>query len=161
MCVCAQIKPVNLKGNQHWILVGRTEAEAEAPVFWSSDTKSWLNGKVPDAQKDWGQKEKRASEDEMAGWRHWRKGRELGQTSGDGWWGTGRPGLLQSMGLQRVKYDGATEQQQQPACKYNIYCVFLVKLSIWNLAFLKNTIEKIIIIWKNSVCIRGNKYKCF
>ena len=78
-----EIKPVNLKGNQPWIL-GRTDAEAEAPVFWSSDENSRLIGKVPDAGKDWGQKEKRVSEDEMARWYHWCNGHELGQTSGDG-----------------------------------------------------------------------------
>ena len=79
-----EIKPVNLKGNQPWILVGRTGAEAETPVFWSSDVNSWLVGKVPDAGKDWGKKEKRASEDEMAGRHHWCNGHELEHTSGDG-----------------------------------------------------------------------------
>ena len=61
-----EIKPVNSQENQSWVLNGRTDAEAS--VFWSSDANSWLIGKVPDAGKDWGQKEKRASEDEMAGW---------------------------------------------------------------------------------------------
>ena len=64
------IKPVNLMGNQPWILIKRTDTEAEAPVFWSSDANSWLIGKVPSAGKDWGQKEKGVLEDEMAGWRH-------------------------------------------------------------------------------------------
>ena len=62
-----EIKPVNLKGNQPWILFGRTDAEAEAPLFWSPNANSQLIGKVPNAVKDSGQKEKRASEDEMAG----------------------------------------------------------------------------------------------
>ena len=61
---------MNLKGDQHCIFTGRTDAEAEAPVFWSSDVNRQLIGKVPDAGKDQGQKEKRASEDEMAGWHH-------------------------------------------------------------------------------------------
>ena len=61
-----ETKPVNLKGNQPSILIGRTDAEAEAPVFWSSDVNNQLTEKVPDAGKDSGQ-EKRASEDEMAG----------------------------------------------------------------------------------------------
>jgi len=77
-----EIKPVNLKGDQPWILFGRTDAET--PLFWSSDVNRWLIGKVPDADKDWEQKEKRASEDEMAGWHHWSSGHELGQTLGDG-----------------------------------------------------------------------------
>ena len=58
-----KIKPVNPKGNQPWTCIGRTDAEAETPVLWSSDVNSWLIGKVPDTGKDWGQK-KRASEDE-------------------------------------------------------------------------------------------------
>ena len=65
-----------------WMFTGRTDAEA--PVFWSSDESRWLIEKVPDAGKDWGQKEKRASEDEMAGIHHWCNEHELGQTPGDG-----------------------------------------------------------------------------
>ena len=61
-----EIKPVNPKGNQPWIFIGRTDAEAEAPIFWPPDAKSQLTGKDPDAGKDWGQKEK-AAEDEMVG----------------------------------------------------------------------------------------------
>ena len=53
-----EIKPVNPKGNQTWIFIGRTDAEAEAPVLWPPDEKNWLNGKDPDAGKDWGQEEK-------------------------------------------------------------------------------------------------------
>ena len=79
-----EIKPVNLKGHQPWIFIGRTDPEAENPVFWSSDVNSWLIGKVPDAGKDWGQKEKRVSEDETAGWHHRCNAHELGQTLGDG-----------------------------------------------------------------------------
>ena len=78
----SKIKPVDLKANQSWILVGRTDAET--PIFWSPDVNSWLIGKVPDARKDWGQKKQRASEDEMARWHHQCNGHELGQTSGDG-----------------------------------------------------------------------------
>ena len=79
-----EITPVKIKGNQLWILVGRTDAKAETPVFWSSDANSWLIAKVPDAGKDWGQKEKRASEDEMTGWNHHSNGHKFGQTLGDG-----------------------------------------------------------------------------
>ena len=78
-----EIKSVNLKGNQPWKLFGRTDAEVETPVFWSSDVNSWLIGKVPDAGKDWRQKDKRVSEDEMAGWHYWCNEHELGQTPGD------------------------------------------------------------------------------
>ena len=78
----SKIKPVDLKANQPWILVGRTDAET--PIFWSSDVNSWIIGKVPDVGKDWGQKEKRASEDERVGWHHWSNWHELGQTLGVG-----------------------------------------------------------------------------
>ena len=79
---CKETKPVNLKGDQPWIFTRRTGAEA--PGFWSSDAKSWLMGKVPDAGKDWGKNKKRASEDEMTGWHHWCNEHKLGQTLGDG-----------------------------------------------------------------------------
>ena len=74
-----EIKPVNLKGDQPWIFTGRTDAGAEAPVFWSSDVNRQLIGKVPDAGNDWGQKEKRALEDEMAGLHYWCNEMNLGQ----------------------------------------------------------------------------------
>ena len=79
-----EIKPVNLKGNQLWIFIGRTDAEAEAPQLWPPDVNSWLIWKDPDAGKDWRQKEKGMTEDEMVGWYHWLNGHELKQTSGDG-----------------------------------------------------------------------------
>ena len=60
-----EIKPVNPKGNQFWIVIGRIDTEAEAPILWPPDAKSWLNGKDPDAGKDWGQEEKGATEDEI------------------------------------------------------------------------------------------------
>ena len=59
-----EIKPVHPKGNQAWIFIGRTDAEAEAPILWPPDAKSWLTGKAPDAGKDWGQEEKGTTEDE-------------------------------------------------------------------------------------------------
>ena len=80
----SKIKPVNLKGNQPWILFGRTDAEAEAPVLWPHDANSWLIGKDPDTGKDWRQKEKRVTEDDMVGWHHLFNGHDLGQTPGDG-----------------------------------------------------------------------------
>ena len=79
-----EIKPINFKGDQPWIFTRRIDAEAEAPVFWSSDVNRQLTGKVPDAGKDWGQKEKRVSEDEMAGQHHWCNEHELELTLRDG-----------------------------------------------------------------------------
>ena len=65
---CKEIQPVHPKGNQPWIFIGRTDAEA--PIVWPPDMKSWLFGKDPDAGKDWGQEEKGMTEDEMVGWHH-------------------------------------------------------------------------------------------
>ena len=78
-----EIKLVNPKGNQSWIFIGRTDAEAETPILWQPDWKSWLIGKDPEAGKDWGQEEKGATEDEMVGWHHWIIG-QLEQAPGDG-----------------------------------------------------------------------------
>ena len=76
-------KPVTPKGNQPWILMGRTDAEAEAPILWPPDVKSRLTGKDPDAGKEWRQ-EKGAAEDEMVGWHHWLNGHEIEPTLEDG-----------------------------------------------------------------------------
>ena len=62
-----EIQPVHPKGDQSWIFIGRTDAEAETPILWPPDAKNWLMGKDPDAGKDWRQEEKRVTEDEMAG----------------------------------------------------------------------------------------------
>ena len=81
---CKEIKPVNPKGNQPWIFIGRTDAKAEAPILWLPEVKSQLIGKDPDIGKDWRQEEKGAAEDEMVGWHHWLNGHEFEQTQGDG-----------------------------------------------------------------------------
>ena len=111
-----EIQPVHPKGNQSWIFIERTDSEAEAPVLWPPNAKSWLIGKDPDVGKDWRQEEKRAAEDEMVRQHHWLNGYESEQTQmvDDGrWWRTGEPGMLQSMGSQRVGHDLATKWQQQ------------------------------------------------
>ena len=81
---CKEVKPVNPKGNQPWIFTGRTVAEAEAPVLWPPDAKSWLIRKDPEAGKDWRQEEKGMTEGEMVGWYHWLNGREFEQAPRDG-----------------------------------------------------------------------------
>ena len=93
-----EIKPVSPKGNQTWVFIGKTDAEAEAPVLWSPDLKSWLIGKDPDAGKDW-----RKTNGGSRGWDGWMA--LLTQWAGvwansRGWWRTGKPGMLQSMGSQ-------------------------------------------------------------
>ena len=80
------IQPVNPKGNQSWIFIGGTDADAEAPIPWLPDTKNWLIWKDLDAGQDWRQEEKGMTEDEMVGWHHWLDGREFEQALrvGDG-----------------------------------------------------------------------------
>ena len=86
---CKEIQPVHPKGDQSWVFIGRTDAEAETPVLWPPHEKSWLAGKDSDAGRDWGQEKKGATEDEMAGWHHRLDAHEFGWTLGvgDGWGG--------------------------------------------------------------------------
>ena len=79
-----EIKPGIPKGNQPWIFLGRTDAEAEAPILWPPDAKSWLIGKDPDTGKYWRQEEKGMTEDDMVGWHHWLNGHDFEQAPGDG-----------------------------------------------------------------------------
>ena len=78
-----EVKPVNPKENQPWILTKQTDIEAEASQVWQPDANSQFIGKDPDAGKDWGQEEKGAIEDEMTEWHHWLNGHEFEQTPGD------------------------------------------------------------------------------
>ena len=80
---CKEIQPVHLKGSQSWIFIGRTDAEAEAPILWPFDAKSQLIRKDSEAGKDWQQEEKGATEDEIVGWHHRLNGHEFVQTLGD------------------------------------------------------------------------------
>ena len=80
---CKEIQPVHLK-DQSWVLIGRTDVEAETPILWPPDAKNWLIWKDPDAGKDWGQEEKGTKEDEMVGWHHWLNEHEFGWTPGVG-----------------------------------------------------------------------------
>ena len=79
-----EIQPVHPKGNQSWTFIGKTDVEAETPILWLPDAKSWLIGKDSDAGKDWRQEEKGMTEDEMTGWHHWFNGREFEHAPGDG-----------------------------------------------------------------------------
>ena len=97
-----EIKPVNFKGNQPWIFTGRTDAEAEALIFWPSDEKSQLIGKDPDVGKDWGQEEKGMTENEMVRWHHWLDGHEFEQAAEVG---DGQGGLVCDSQLGHKKFD--------------------------------------------------------
>ena len=75
---CKEIQPVNPKGDQSWLFIGRTNAEAETPILWPPGMKSWPIWKDPDVGKDWRQEEKGMTEDEMVRWHHWLYGQEFG-----------------------------------------------------------------------------------
>ena len=104
---CKEIQPVNPQGHQSWIFIERTDAEAEAPILWPPDAKNWLNGKDPDPGKDRRPEAKGITEDETVGWHHQLNGRVW--VSFGCWWWTGKPGVLQSMGSQRVGHDWVIE----------------------------------------------------
>ena len=70
------------RSNQSWIIIGRTNVEVKVPILWPPDLKNWLTGKDPDTVKDWKQKEKGVTEDEMVGWHHWLNGHEFEQVLG-------------------------------------------------------------------------------
>ena len=105
---CKEIQPVHPKGDQSWVFFGRTDAEAETPILWPPDVKSWLIWKDPDAGKDWRQEEKGTDK----GWDGWMTSPTLWTwiwVNSGSWWWTGRPDVLLSMGSQRVRHDWATE----------------------------------------------------
>ena len=105
---CKDIQPVHPKGNKSWIIIGRTDAEAETPILWPPDVKNWLIGKDPDAWerlKAGGEGDDRRWDGRVASLTQW----TWVWASSVSWWWTGRPGLLQSMGLQRVGHDWAIE----------------------------------------------------
>ena len=101
-----EIKPVNPKRNQSWLFIGRTVAEAEAPILWPLDAKSWLTGKDPHAGNDRGQ-EKGVTDYEMVGWHPWLNGCESEQTPGDS---EGQGGSLECCSPWGLKESGTTER---------------------------------------------------
>ena len=103
-----EIQSVYPKGNQSWIFIGKTDVETETPILWPPDLKSWFIWKDPDAGKDWRWEKKGMTEDEIVGWHHRLNGHWVWVNSGSWWW-TGRLGVLQSMGSQRVRHDYANE----------------------------------------------------
>ena len=111
---CKEIKPAHPKGNQSWIFIGRTDAEAEAPILWPPDVKIWL------IRKDWcWEKLKAGGEVDDRGWDSWMAS-SIQWTwvwaSSGSWWRTGKPGVLQSMGSQRVIHDWATATITKDRC---------------------------------------------
>ena len=127
---CKEMQPVHPEGNQSWIVIGRTDVEAETPILWPPDVKLWLIGKDCDAGKDWRLEKKGTREDEIFGWHpdQW----TLVWVNSTSWWWTGRPGMLQSMGSQRVGHDwvnwAESSWQQFYQLKFNNYAQLFLPL---------------------------------
>ena len=122
-----EIQPIHPKGNQSWVLIGKTDVEAEAPTLWWPDVKSWLIGKDPDAEKDWGQEEKGMTEDEMVGWHHRLDGRESEWTPGvgDAQGGLACCGSWGHKDSDTTEWLNWTELNSKTGCIFQSVCVFL------------------------------------
>ena len=120
-----EIKPVHPEGNQPWIVIGRTNTEAEAPILGPPDAKDWLMGKDSEAEKDWRQEVRGTIEDEMAGWHHRLNGHEFEQTPGDGE-GQGSLAWCRPWGREE------TEQLWQPQSKNLIPLHVATRTGQWN-----------------------------
>ena len=105
---CKEIQPVHPKGDQSWIFIGKTDGEAETPILWLSDLKSWVFGQDPDAGKDWKQEEKGTTEHKMVGWHHWLNGHEFEKVPGVGD-GQGNLVFCSPVGRERVGNNCAIE----------------------------------------------------
>ena len=108
---CKDIKLVNPKGNQSCVFIGRTDAEAEAPICWPPDVKNWLIEKDTDHEKDW--RQKRRGQREWDGWMALSIQWPWVWANSGRYWRTGKPGVLQSMGLQKVEHNWATENNNK------------------------------------------------
>ena len=123
---CKEIKPVNPKENQSWIFIGRTDTEAETPLFWPPDEKNWLIEKDPDAGKDWRWEEKGTTEDEMVGCHHQLNGHEFEQTLG---FGDGQGGLACCSPWGHKELDVTEQLNNNKICKMTPYVLQLIILS--------------------------------
>ena len=119
-----EIKPAKPKGNQPWIFTGKTDAEAEVPILWPPDAKSWLIGKDPDAGRDWGQDEKGMTEDEMVGWHHWLSGHESEKTLGDS---KGQGSLACCHSWDHKELDMTEQQQISTSLRFCFFLCFFLK----------------------------------
>ena len=128
---CKEIKPVHSKGDQSWIFIGRTDAEAEIPIIWPPDEKNWLLGKDPDAGKDWGQEEKGMTEDEIVRRHHRLDGHEFDQALGVG---DGQGGLAccSPWGHKESRHDWATELKWMSTARTDASGDDLDLLYIWD-----------------------------
>ena len=125
---CKEIKPVNSQGNQSWIFIGRTDAEAETQILWPSNTKNWLIWKDPDAGEDWRWEEKGMTEDEMVGGHHWFSEHEFESPPGVGD-GQGSLACCSSWGCkERVRHDWSDWTESNHLFLKQFVCLMLAFL---------------------------------
>ena len=153
---CKEIQPVHPKGKHSWVFIGRTDVEAETPILWPPDEKSWLIGKDSDAGRDWGQEEKGMTEDEMAGWHHRLDGHGFGWTPGVG---DGQGGLAccDSWGCKELD----TTELNWKGQPYHILDFFfssnVIRMSReLNLGDFFNCIEHLVVLYE--IAMEGEKY---
>ena len=131
---CKEIQPVHPKGDQSWVFIGKTDAEAETLILWPPHAKSWLIGKDPDAGRDWGQEEKGTTEDERDGWHHRFDGREFEWTPGVG---DGQGGLACCDSWHRKELDTTerlnwlTDWVMFLFISFQCYCPSSLKIDPW------------------------------
>ena len=123
---CKEIQSAHSKGDQPWVFFGRNDAKAETPILWPPHAKSWLIGKDPDAGRDWGQKEKGMTEDEMAGWHHWLYGHEFEWTLGDG---DGQGGLACCNSWVVKSQTWLSDWTELNWNEYSIICIYPILLT--------------------------------
>ena len=127
-----EIQPVHPKGNQSWILIGRTDAEAETPILWPPDAKNWLIGKDPDAGKDWRQEEKGMTEDEIVGWHYWLNRHEFEQVLGVGD-GQGSLACCSPWGCKESDMTEQLKWTELMTSKFDFYPPFCLLLPLFKL----------------------------
>ena len=128
---CKEIQPVHPKGNQSWIFIGKTDAEAETPILWLPDVKNWLIWKDPDSGKDWTWEQKETTEDEMVGWHHWLIGHEWTPGVGDG------KGVLACCSPWSRKESDVAESLDWTELSHSLWflCAFLISLQLFSPLF--------------------------
>ena len=138
---CKEIQPVNPKGDQSWVFIGRTDVEAETPILWPPHAKNWLIWKDPDAGKDWGQEKKGMTEAEMVGWHHWLDGHGFGWTLGGGdgqgglvcysSWGCKELDMTERLNWTKLKISGNFTNIKYALMTTVVKCFMSINLSIY------------------------------
>ena len=146
---CKEIQPVHPKGDQSWVFTGRTDVEAETPILWPPDVKSWLIGKYSDAGRDWGQEEKGTTEDEMAGWHHGLS------VHGFGWTpevddGQGGLGCCCSWGRKELDTTERLDWSEYTSRHKYYHGLWLYRICVWCLYTHVHTTQNAVCCWSES-----------